>query len=54
MSMQTTSDNASGEPMLDVNVTPLIEPTPGLFPHRFRVPIFIMIGEYVPDIVMLR
>src|SRR5690349_1354014 len=25
MSMQTTSDNASGEPMLDVNVTPLID-----------------------------
>ena len=24
MSMQTTSDNTSGEPMLDVNVTPLI------------------------------
>jgi biopolymer transport protein ExbD len=23
--MQTTSDNASGEPMLDVNVTPLID-----------------------------
>ena len=25
MSMQTTSDNASGEPMLDINVTPLID-----------------------------
>ena len=25
MSMQTTSDNAAGEPMLDVNVTPLID-----------------------------
>ena len=25
MSMQPTSDNASGEPMLDVNVTPLID-----------------------------
>ena len=25
MSMQTTSDNASGEPMLDMNVTPLID-----------------------------
>jgi biopolymer transport protein ExbD len=25
MSMQTTSDNAEGEPMLDVNVTPLID-----------------------------
>jgi biopolymer transport protein ExbD len=25
MSLQTTSDNASGEPMLDVNVTPLID-----------------------------
>ena len=25
MSMQTTSDNASGEPMLDVNVTPLMK-----------------------------
>jgi biopolymer transport protein ExbD len=25
MSMQTTSDNSSGEPMLDVNVTPLID-----------------------------
>jgi biopolymer transport protein ExbD len=25
MSMQTTSDNTSGEPMLDVNVTPLID-----------------------------
>jgi len=25
MSMQTTGDNASGEPMLDVNVTPLID-----------------------------
>ena len=25
MSMQTTSDNESGEPMLDVNVTPLID-----------------------------
>jgi len=25
MSMQTTSDNADGEPMLDVNVTPLID-----------------------------
>ena len=24
MSMQTTSDNASGEPMLDINTTPLI------------------------------
>src|SRR3954451_6835068 len=25
MSMQTTSDNTSGEPMLDMNVTPLID-----------------------------
>ncbi|MCL6729412.1 ExbD/TolR family protein [Sphingomonas hankyongi] len=25
MSMQTTSDNATGEPMLDMNVTPLID-----------------------------
>lgn len=25
MSMQTTSDNTAGEPMLDVNVTPLID-----------------------------
>ena len=25
MSMQTTGDNASGEPMLDMNVTPLID-----------------------------
>ena len=25
MSMQTTSDNASGEPMMDINVTPLID-----------------------------
>src|SRR3954466_7908930 len=25
MSMQTTGDNESGEPMLDVNVTPLID-----------------------------
>src|SRR6185295_1363730 len=25
MSMQTTGDNADGEPMLDVNVTPLID-----------------------------
>ena len=25
MSMQTTGDNAEGEPMLDVNVTPLID-----------------------------
>jgi biopolymer transport protein ExbD len=25
MSMQTTSDNASGDPMLDMNVTPLID-----------------------------
>ena len=25
MSMQTTSDNASGEPMLDINTTPLID-----------------------------
>jgi biopolymer transport protein ExbD len=25
MSMQTTSDNAAGEPMLDINVTPLID-----------------------------
>jgi len=25
VSMQTTSDNSSGEPMLDVNVTPLID-----------------------------
>jgi biopolymer transport protein ExbD len=25
MSMQTTSDNAEGEPMLDINVTPLID-----------------------------
>src|SRR6476619_1441113 len=25
MSMQTTSDNASGEPMIDMNVTPLID-----------------------------
>ena len=25
MSMQTTSDNASGDPMLDINVTPLID-----------------------------
>jgi biopolymer transport protein ExbD len=25
MSMQTTSDNAAGEPMLDMNVTPLID-----------------------------
>ena len=25
MSMQTTSDNADGEPMLDMNVTPLID-----------------------------
>ncbi len=25
MSMQTTSDNAEGEPMLDMNVTPLID-----------------------------
>ena len=25
MSMQTASDNASGEPMLDINVTPLID-----------------------------
>jgi biopolymer transport protein ExbD len=25
MSMQTTSDNSDGEPMLDVNVTPLID-----------------------------
>jgi biopolymer transport protein ExbD len=25
MSMQTTTDNASGEPMLDINVTPLID-----------------------------
>ena len=25
MSMQTTSDNSAGEPMLDVNVTPLID-----------------------------
>lgn len=25
MSMQTTSDNASGEPMVDMNITPLID-----------------------------
>jgi biopolymer transport protein ExbD len=25
MSMQTTSDNSSGEPMLEINVTPLID-----------------------------
>ena len=25
MSMQTTSDNSSGEPMIDMNVTPLID-----------------------------
>ena len=25
MSMQTTSDNASGEPMMDINMTPLID-----------------------------
>ena len=25
MSMQTTGDNSSGEPMLDINVTPLID-----------------------------
>ena len=25
MSMQTTSDNSSGEPMMDINVTPLID-----------------------------
>src|SRR5436305_14392610 len=25
MSMQTTSDNSTGEPMLDMNVTPLID-----------------------------
>ena len=25
MSMQTTSDNSKGEPMLDINVTPLID-----------------------------
>lgn len=25
MSMQTTSDNTSGEPMIDINVTPLID-----------------------------
>ena len=25
MSMQTTSDNASGEPMMDINTTPLID-----------------------------
>ena len=25
MSMQTTSDNDSGEPMIDMNVTPLID-----------------------------
>ena len=25
MSMQTTSDNADGEPMMDMNVTPLID-----------------------------
>ena len=25
MSMQTTSDNAEGEPMLDINTTPLID-----------------------------
>ena len=25
MSMQTTSDNSSGEPMVDMNVTPLID-----------------------------
>ena len=25
MSMQTTSENSSGEPMLDINVTPLID-----------------------------
>ena len=25
MSMQTTTDNASGEPMIDMNVTPLID-----------------------------
>ena len=25
MSMQTTSDNSEGEPMLDINVTPLID-----------------------------
>ncbi len=25
MSMQTTSDNTSGDPMLDINVTPLID-----------------------------
>ena len=25
MSMQTTTDNSSGEPMLDINVTPLID-----------------------------
>jgi biopolymer transport protein ExbD len=25
MSMQTTSDNSSGEPMLDINTTPLID-----------------------------
>jgi len=25
MSMQTTSDNAAGEPMIDINVTPLID-----------------------------
>ena len=25
MSMQTTGDNASGEPMIDMNVTPLID-----------------------------
>ena len=25
MSMQTTSDNAAGEPMMDINTTPLID-----------------------------
>ena len=25
MAMQTTSDNTSGEPMMDINMTPLID-----------------------------
>ena len=32
----------------------LIEPMPGLPPQRLRVPIFCMIGDATPDIVMFR
>ena len=41
-------------PLMLSKVMPLIVPTPGLLPHRLRVPIFIMIGELVLDMVMFR